>query len=84
MAQIKAMYRGDLTQGMGMREEQLQAAMVSDILSHIKAKQGKDVYKRAKAMLIVVNGISILHLDLYKTKLSDGDTVSFLPLAAGG
>jgi len=84
MAQVKVIYRAGLRESIGVREIQLEAATVADILSHIKSTQGKDVYKQAKAMLIVVNGVSILYKDLYKTVLNEGDTVSFLPLAAGG
>ena len=84
MAQVKVVFRGGLEKSIGVRETQLEAATVSDVLNRIKSTEGKTVYKQAKAMLIVVNSISIIHRDLYRTTLHDGDTVSFLPLAAGG
>ena len=84
MAQIALVYRGALAEAIGVRNEQLEAATVSEVLSHIKSVYGKAVYKQAKSMLIVVNGRGILYKQVYATKLNDGDTVSFLPLAAGG
>ena len=84
MAQITVNYRGALTQAIGLSSEQLEVATVSEVLRHIKSTQGKIVYKQAKAMVIVVNGVSILQKRVYATALFDGDVVSFLPLAAGG
>jgi len=84
MAQVTVRYRTELADTLGMREEQMEAETVREVLHHIKHTHGADAYKTAKAVLIVVNGVGI-HLDrAYKTALHDGDVVSFLPLATGG
>ena len=68
----------------GVDEESLEAATVSDVLTHIKRAYGKDALKAAKSSLIVINDVS---MDLYagaKTLLKADDTVGFLPLCGGG
>ena len=84
MAQVTVVYRGTLAESIGVKSEEIQADKVADVMRHIKAAHGEANYKQAKPTLIVVNGISILQKKVYATKLSDGDVVSFLPLAAGG
>jgi molybdopterin synthase sulfur carrier subunit len=84
MAQINVTYRGDLAQVIGKRDEQIEAATIAEALRYIKAAYGKEAYRAAKSMLIVVNGVGIHHGKVFATQLADGDKVSFLPLAAGG
>ena len=84
MALITVIYRGSLAENTGTRTEQLEAEKVQDVLRHVKKAYGATVYKQAKAMLIAVNGVSILQMKVFATTLADGDAVSFFPLAAGG
>jgi molybdopterin converting factor small subunit len=84
MAQVAVMYRGGLAEITKIRNEQFDAATVSEVLRHIKSQYGKAAFQAAKPMLIIVNGVSILQKQVYKTVLCDGDVVAFLPLAAGG
>ena len=55
-----------------------------EVLTYIKNTYGKDAYKLAKKLLITVNGDGITILDNMRTRLSPGDTVSFLPVCGGG
>ena len=68
----------------GVTEETLDAATVSDVVRHVKEAYGKEAHKAAKSALVVVNDVSIGQLSEWKTKLSDGDVVGFLPLCGGG
>ena len=77
-------YRGALTELCGRREEQGSFAAVADVLRHVKTAYGAKAYKEAKKMLITVDGTSILLLDKLKTRLQDGQKVSFLPICGGG
>jgi molybdopterin converting factor small subunit len=81
---ITVTYRGALAELTGRKEETIPAASVRDVLTHVKTAYGAPTLKTAKTMLITVNGRSILHMKLYKTSLKAGDTVSFLPICAGG
>lgn len=77
-------YRGALASLTGKPGEEVGASGVGDVLEHIKNQYGARAYKEAKRMLIAVDGTSILLLDRYKTPLSAGQTVTFLPMSAGG
>jgi len=81
---ITAEYRGELAALCSRRSEELDAANINDVLRHIKKTYGAETYKNAKRMLITVDGESILLLQAFKTKLSDGQRVSFLPICGGG
>ena len=81
---IKVKYRAYLANLTNAAEEQVDAATVKDVLRHIKERFGAEAEKKAKAMLIVVNGQSILQMNLFKTVLQNGDEVSFLPICGGG
>jgi MoaD family protein len=81
---ITVKYRARLAALTNVAEEQIEAATAKDVLRHIKARYGTETEKRAKTMLIVVNGESILLLSHFKTALQDGDEVSFLPICCGG
>ena len=81
---IKVRYRARLAQFTNTGEETLEAASVKDVLAHIKKSFGADAEKNAKAMIVAVNGQSVLQLRHFKTPLQDGDEVSFLPICGGG
>jgi len=81
---IKVRYRAHLAQLANISDEELNAASVKDVLKHIKKKYGTEAEKKAKSMIIAVNGQSILQLKHFKTQLVDGDEVSFLPICGGG
>ena len=68
----------------GIVEETIDAGTVSDVVRHIKLTYGKEAHKAAKSALVVVNDVSIGQLGEWKTKLTDGDVVGFLPLCGGG
>ena len=82
--QVTVKYRGYLPTLTKIAEEQIEAAAVKDVLSHIKTDFGSEAAKKAKTMLIVVNGESILQKEHFKTVLQNGDEVSFLPICGGG
>jgi molybdopterin converting factor small subunit len=84
MGRIAVRYRGNLAEAIGIREESIEAATVAEVLRHVKARTDRATYRNAKAMLIAVNGVSILKKRGFGTALSGGDVVSFLPLASGG
>ncbi|MDR0877372.1 MAG: MoaD/ThiS family protein [Treponema sp.] len=81
---IKVTYRGALAPLTKCAEEMVEAAIVKDVMRHVKTNYGAAAEKIAKTMVIAVNGHSILHLDMYKTALGKGDVVSFLPICGGG
>jgi molybdopterin converting factor small subunit len=84
MAAIKAQYRGGLADTIGLREEQVEATTVNDVVKRIRTRYGKQAEKTARSMLVAVNGISILRRKVWRTRLADGDLVAFLPIAGGG
>lgn len=81
---IKVRYRAHLAALTKLSEESLEAASVKDVLKHIKKNFSAEAEKKAKSMIIAVNGQSILQLKHFKTLLQDGDEVSFLPICGGG
>ena len=82
--QVTVKYRSHLATLTKIAAEQIEAKTVKDILQHIKTSFGTEAEKHAKAMLVVVNGESILQRALFKTVLQDGDEISFLPICGGG
>jgi len=81
---ITVKYRAHLAALTKTGSESIEAANVKDVLRHIKQRFGAEAGKLAQAMLIVVNGQSILLLKHFKTALRDGDEVCFLPICGGG
>ena len=81
---VKVRYRAHLAGLTKTGEEQVEAATVKEVIRHIGKCFGTQAEKTAKSMIVAVNGQSILHLDLFKTVLQDGDEVSFLPICGGG
>ena len=84
MAKIIVRYRGPIRELTSVAEETLDVAAVRDILAHIKTSYGAQAQKKAKTMLIAVDGESILLRKAFATKLKDGETVQFLPICGGG
>lgn len=84
MARITTTYKADVATLTGVSSERYEADTVKDVLKQIKSRHGKEAYKAAKAMLITVNGLSIQMEHHFSTRLENGDTVGFFPLAAGG
>jgi molybdopterin converting factor small subunit len=80
----KVKYRGHLAALTGVSEEAFEAGNVEGILKSIRQRHGREAEKAARAMLIALNGESILLLKGFKTVLKDGDVINFFPLCAGG
>ena len=81
---VKVVYRGALPELIGTGEERVEAATVAEVMAHIKRKYPTEAYREAKRMLIVINGESIQLRQGYRTALSEGDRLSFLPICGGG
>ncbi len=82
---------------LGEKEEEIdlpETVNVEEALRHISDKYGhifsRDVYNEKGAaglsfhLDILVNGRSITTLQGFKTKLREGDKVTFLPVVSGG
>ena len=82
--EVEVTYRGALPELLGRSSETVEARTVSDIMAHIKSLYSKEAYREAKRMLIVINGESIQLRQGYRTALSEGDRLSFLPICGGG
>ena len=57
---------------------------VSELVDKARAVLGSSVDEQLSHVAIVVNGVMINHSRGMRTKLSDGDIVSFVKAAAGG
>jgi molybdopterin synthase sulfur carrier subunit len=84
MEKVLVKYRGHLAALTGIAEETFEAADVEDVLRAIRKVHGPEAEKAARAMLIALNGESILLLKRFKTAVKEGDVISFFPLCAGG
>ena len=84
MSKVTVKYRGHLSVLTGAAEEVYEAADVEAVLRALRRRYGREAEKSARAMLIALNGESILLLKRYKTALKEGDVVNFFPLCAGG
>ena len=84
MSKVRVKYRGYLAALTGSAEETLDAQDVESLLLSIRERHGRPAEKTARAMIIALNGESILLLRRYKTVLEEGDTLSFYPLCGGG
>ena len=84
MNMVTVKYRGHLPALTGVTEETMEAHDVEGALRSIRKLHGREAEKAARAMLITVNGESILLLKSYKTALKEGDMLGFFPLCAGG
>jgi len=84
MSDVNVKYRSVLAKLTGTAEEKMDARNVEGVLKEISKRHSREAEKTARAMLITLNGQSILLQKQYKTVLSAGDTISFFPLGAGG
>ena len=84
MAIITAKYRGHLSALTGKSEDVFEEGTVESVLRDLGKRHGKEAEKCARAMLIALNGESILLLKRFKTAVKEGDILSFFPLCAGG
>jgi molybdopterin converting factor small subunit len=57
---------------------------VSELVDKARARLGSGIDEQLSHAAIVVNGVMINHSRGMRTKLSDGDIVSFVKAAAGG
>lgn len=77
-------YWGALAALTGKKSEALHAGSIAEVLSFVEKQYGRAAFQEAKRMLITVDGTNIQLLERFKTPLSGGETVSFLPLSGGG
>ena len=84
MASVTVRYRGPLKEITGLDEEAMEANAVRDLIKQVGGKYGPQAQKLAKAMMIAVDGESILLRKAFATKLQGGETVQFLPICGGG
>jgi molybdopterin synthase sulfur carrier subunit len=84
VSKIIVKYRSRLASITGILEENFDEENVEALLRSIRKRHGREAEKAARAMLIAKNGENIILLNRYKTRLLEGDTVSFFPLCAGG
>ena len=82
--QITVKYRGPLAELVKTEKESIDAKNIKDVLRHIRKQYSAAAEKKAKTMLIVVNGRNILLLKHFNTILKDSDEVNFLPICGGG
>jgi len=57
---------------------------VADVLEKAREKVGPEFDKLTRVAAVAVNGVLINHSQGLKTRLNDGDVVSFVKAAAGG
>ena len=84
LSKVLVKYRGHLAALTGTPEENFDEENVEDLLRSLRKRHSREAEKAARTMLITLNGESILLLKRYKTSLTEGDTISFFPLCAGG
>ena len=84
MNRVLVKYRAQLAALTGIAEETVEARDVEALLRFIGKSHGREAEKCARAMLITLNGESILLLRRFKTSLREGSVVSFFPLCGGG
>ncbi len=82
---INLKYLGPLYKKTGKKEDEFEKVNnIKALLNEIKKKYDNETYKIAKSSLILINGENIGNEDGFKTKLSDGDVVKFVPVCGGG
>jgi len=84
MNKVTVKYRSHLAALTGITEDIFEAMDVEGVLKALRKRYGREAEKTARSMLIALNGESIVLLHQYKTKIKDGDTLSFFPICAGG
>jgi molybdopterin converting factor small subunit len=78
----------EMSKSLGVpRFEVDEARVVEDIVRMARGRfeeRGESFEKLARIAAVAVNGVLINHRQGMKTRLSDGDTVTFVKAAAGG
>jgi molybdopterin converting factor small subunit len=78
----------DMSKELGVeRFEVEEAQVVKDVIEVARdrfGERGESFEKLARVAAVAVNGVLINHLQGMKTRLSSGDTVTFVKAAAGG
>jgi molybdopterin converting factor small subunit len=82
MAEIR--YLGQIQRLTLVKCEELEVKSVAELLKTLEARYGRETYKQAKRSYIIVNNESISLLNGIDTKLTQYDTVSIVPVCAGG
>ena len=78
----------DMSKAFGARRvEVTDAATVQDAVTKVDSlfqEKGQEFRQLSKVVAVAVNGVLVNHRKGMKTKLSDGDKVSFVKAASGG
>jgi len=77
----------DMGKALGVRSLELDARTVGDALRLTRERfeqSGRDYAQLTRVAAVAVNGVLMNYRKGRRTKLSDGDTVTFLKAAAGG
>ena len=78
----------DMSKVLGMQRFEVEdARTVADVMRQARARFGdgeESFEKLTRVAAVAVNGVLINHRKGMKTRLADGDTVTFLKAAAGG
>ena len=78
----------DMSKALGVQRFELDAARtVADVVRLARARfgEGEESFEKlTRVAAVAVNGVLINHRKGIKTRLADGDTVSFLKAASGG
>ncbi len=80
---ITLRYTGRLCDRLHKQEESLDIKNVSEALAHI-GTYGVEAYTLAMSGMILLNKTNVALLKGRKTKLNDGDILSFLEISGGG
>ena len=79
----------DMSKALGVRSFEVnEARTVQDVVQSTRdqfgAERGEAFEKLTRVAAVAVNGVLVSHKRGMKTRLRDGDTVTFLKAAAGG
>jgi molybdopterin converting factor small subunit len=78
----------DMSKALGVQRFEVENVQtVADVVSQARARFSDDEQsfdKLTRVAAVAVNGVLINHRKGMKTRLSDGDTVTFVKAAAGG
>jgi len=75
----------DMSKALGVDSLELEnVRTVADVVEQAKRRIGPDFDKHARVAGIAVNGVLVNYRRGLKTKLTDGDIVSFVKASAGG
>jgi Molybdopterin converting factor, small subunit len=81
---VKVKFFGLLRLDLKLKEIEVEAGSVKELLSAVADMTGCFTAKELKGYLIYVNGTLSTKLSGYRTKLADGDTVIMMNPASGG